>query len=85
MVELLKEYHGFEEVSINILIDTDDSYDKPTGATIKACTSLWAMYLWAMYLFSTAVVCSTVVVSLTDVTVLNLQVDSLRCLLWRGM
>ena len=80
MVELLKEYHGFEEVSISILIDTDDSYDKPTGATIKACTSLWAMYL-----FSTAVVCSTVVVSLTDVTALNLQVDSLRCLLWRGM
>lgn len=35
MVELLKEYYGFEEENIKILIDTDDSYESPTGSNIK--------------------------------------------------
>ena len=41
MVELLKEYYGFEEENIKILIDTDDSYESPTGSNIKACISKW--------------------------------------------
>lgn len=39
MRQCLVDRYGFDDENITVLIDTDDSYDKPTGKNIRAALS----------------------------------------------